>query len=304
MTGLPKVLEALPDFALYSDEAGPHAEAGLETGSKADPGADPEADSSAPRALGSLQEALGYRFAQPGLLRVAVTLGSWANEHASAGWPSNACLEFFGDAVLDLVAADALWIRFPELAEGELTRLRATLVAERSLVGVAESLELGAYLYLGKGDLKRGGRTHASTLADAVEAVLGAVFLDARVSGRGAMEEAAAVFECLLGDALRALQPSHGLDPKSRLQHWAQSRYRVTPTYVRSGDKSSPGEPRWRARVELHHRDGRVEVLGEGEARSLKAAERQAAEQALATLDTGPAVTAGPQVDPPVADGS
>lgn len=265
MTGLPRVLESLPDPAIVVAD-----------------GTEPPREG-----LDELQARLGYRFVRPALLRVALTLGSWANEHADAGWPSNACLEFFGDAVLDLVAADALWQRFPELAEGELTRLRATLVSERSLARAAEELELGQYLFMGRGDLKRGGRGHASTLADAVEAVLGAVFLDARAAGRVPLEAASGVFAGLFGDRVQALKPEHGLDPKSRLQHWAQARYRITPTYVRVGGKPPPGDPRWRARVELHFPDGRIEVLGEGEGRSLKRAEREAALQALEGVGIG-----------------
>ena len=258
---LPGVLRDLPDAdAVVDDDTAPTAEGGL------------------PR----LMEALGYPFADPALLRVALTLGSWANEHRSAGWPSNACLEFFGDAVLDLLAADALWRRFPELAEGELTRLRASLVSEESLARAAESISLGGWLYLGRGDLMRGGRQTVSTMADAVEAVLGAVFLDAREAGRDPVVASEAAFERLLGERLRSLSPDEGVDPKSRLQHWAQAQHRVTPSYVRVGGRPPPDAPHWKARVELRFSDGRVHVLGAGEGRSLKRAERAAAQAALA----------------------
>ncbi|MEM6296908.1 MAG: ribonuclease III [Myxococcota bacterium] len=264
MTRLPNVLRELPDPDLR-----------LEDGTEPDP----------QFGLDALQAELGYRFDNPALLRVALTLGSWANEHAAAGWPSNACLEFFGDAVLDLAAADAVWRKFPELAEGELTRLRASLVAEASLVTVARTLTLGQYLYLGRGDLKRGGRDHASTLADAVEAVLGAAYLDAREAGGRPEEVAAAIFERWLGARVAALEPQHGLDAKSRLQHWAQGKHRVTPTYVRIGDPPPPGNPVWRAHVELRFPNGTIKVLGEGEGRSLKRAEQAAAAAALASLE-------------------
>ena len=264
MPSLPKVLTGLPDPMLpVDDDTAPPAEGGL----------------------ASLMAVLGHDFADPALLRVALTLGSWANEHRDAGWPSNACLEFYGDAVLGLTAADALWRRFPGLAEGELTRLRAAMVSEPSLAEAARHLGLGQWLYLGRGDLKRGGRDHPSTLADAMEAVLGAVFLDAREAGRAPLEAAAAVFGRLLGERLATLRPEHGLDPKSRLQHWAQGRFRVTPVYVRVGEPPPPDDPRWQARVELRFGDGRVEVLGEGEGRSLKRAERAAARQALDRLE-------------------
>ncbi len=220
VTRLPKVLRGLPDPTLRVDD-------GTEPGGL--------------WSLEALQVRLGYTFEVPALLRVALTLGSWANEHAAAGWPSNACLEFFGDAVLDLVAADALWRKFPELAEGELTRLRASLVAEPSLVAVAQDLQLGQFLFLGRGDLKRGGREHPSTLADAVEAVLGAVFLDVREAGGRPFAVASAVFERFMGARVAVLEPEHGLDAKSRLQHWAQGKHRVTPRYVRVGEPPPPG---------------------------------------------------------------
>ncbi|MEX1365028.1 MAG: ribonuclease III [Nannocystaceae bacterium] len=263
MMRLPKVLTGLPDAAApVDDDTAPTVEGGLP----------------------SLMERLGYTFADPRLLRVALTLGSWANEHRDAGWPSNACLEFFGDAVLGLTAADALWRRFPDLAEGELTRLRAAIVSEGSLAEAARALGLGQWLYLGRGDLKRGGRDHPSTLADAVEAVLGAVFLDARENERAPLEAAATVFGRMLGARVAGLRPEHGVDPKSRLQHWAQGRFRITPVYVRVGEPPPPDDPLWTARVELRFGDGRVEVLGEGEGRSLKRAERAAARQALERL--------------------
>ncbi|MCX4245662.1 ribonuclease III [Paraliomyxa miuraensis] len=264
MIRLPKVLLDLPDAEEpVDDDTHPPGEGGLR----------------------GLQQQLGYAFERPALLRVALTLGSWANEHRGAGWPSNACLEFLGDAVLGLLTADALWRRFPDLAEGELTRLRAALVSESSLAAAAQEQQLGEWLYLGRGDLKRGGRDHPSTLADAVEAVLGAVFLDAREAGRSPLEAAAVVYGRLLGPRVATLAPHHGVDPKSRLQHWAQGRFRVTPTYARVGEPPPPDDPRWTAQVELRFSDGRVEVLGQGQGRSLKQAERAAARQALARIE-------------------
>lgn len=269
--GLPKVLQRLP-------------EPELEPVAAAD-----EDDDSAPPGVGGLAELqtrLGYRFRHPALLRAALTLGSWANEHPDAGWPSNACLEFFGDAVLDLLAADAVWRRFPDLDEGELTRLRASIVSERCLADVAALVELGDYLWLGRGDARRGQRKQASTLADALEAVLGATFLDAREAGDPPLAAAAIVFERLMNEKLSELRPDLAVDPKTRLQHWAQARYRITPVYVRIDARDSMGEgPRWRARVELRFPDGRVDVLGEGEGDSLRQAERIAAEAALQRIE-------------------
>lgn len=235
----------------------------------------------APGGLADLAQRLGYAFRKPALLRVALTLGSWINEHAGAGWPSNACLEFFGDAVLDLVVADYLWRRFPRVEEGALTRLRASLVAESGLLEVARSLDLGASLYLGRGDARSGGRDHRGNLADALEAIFGAIFLDARDVGDDALAISAAVFERLFAPALLHLDPSGARDPKSRLQEWAQGRYRITPAYVRVGDVPPAQDARWRARVELRFSDTDILVLGEGDGATLREAERMAARQAL-----------------------
>lgn len=263
---LPTVLQDLPDPA-------------LPTGDDTEP--------PAPGGWMALAERIGYPFARPSLLRVALTLGSWANEHPDAGWPSNACMEFFGDAVLDLVAADTLWRRFPELAEGVLTRLRSALVAEVALAEAAQRLDLGHHLYLGRGDARRGARVHRGTLADAMEAVIGAVFLDARTAGADGLTAAASVFERVFQSAVAALDPEDVLDPKSRLQQWAQGRYRVTPTYVRVGNPPAAHDPDpvWMARVELRFADDSVLTLGEGQGRTLKIAERHAARSALEARD-------------------
>lgn len=230
-------------------------------------------------------EVLGHQFTRLGLLRVALTVGSWANEHRDAGWPSNACLEFFGDAVLDLAAADALWLRFPELDEGPLTRLRASLVSERSLSRAAKAVDLGRWLYLGRGDEQRRARERDGTLADALEAALGAVFLDARAAGRDPTTAAGQVFGRLFGARVQALAPEDGLDPKSRLQQRVQAARKLTPVYVAVGDPPPPEDPHWRARVELRPPGEPIEVLGEGEGRSLRLAEREAALAALDELD-------------------
>jgi ribonuclease-3 len=239
--------------------------------------------------LGPLIDALGHPFERPQLLRVALTLGSWANENRSAGWPSNACLEFFGDAVLDLVAADAVWRGFPQLDEGPLTRLRASLVSERSLARIARSVELGRWLFVGRGDELRGARDRDGTLADALEAVLGAVFLDARAAGLEPMASVTVLFDRLFGERLCKLAPEDGLDPKSRLQQLIQAERRQTPVYVAIGEPPPPEAPHWHAQVELRIGDGDpVEVLGVGEGRSLRIAERNAALDALRRLtDSG-----------------
>ena len=125
-----------------------------------------------------LEEKLGYTFRDRSLLENALTHSSYANENKSLGLQSNERLEFLGDSVLGMVTADYLFRTHPDLPEGDLTRTRAALVCEGSLVEVAHQLELGSYLKLGKGEDAGGGRERPSIVADAVEAVLAAVYLD------------------------------------------------------------------------------------------------------------------------------
>jgi ribonuclease-3 len=271
MSSLPEVLVRLPDRP-------PDDELEEPEGRRASIRAELEG-------LAGLQTALEVRFQRPALLRVALTVGSWANENRGTGWPSNASLEFFGDAVLDLVAADALWRAFPSLGEGPLTRLRASLVSEASLTAAAREIGLGRWLYVGRGDERRGARERDGTLADALEAVIGAVFLDARESGQDGAAAAGALFDHLFGARLRSLEPDDGLDVKSRLQQLVQARHRVTPTYRAIGEPPPPDDPHWRARVEISISGGDVKVLGEGDGRSLRDAERAAAVDALARID-------------------
>ena len=126
----------------------------------------------------TLETKLGYQFQNPKLLDHALTHSSYANEHHLGSISSNERLEFLGDSVLGMIVADHLYRTFPDLPEGDLTRIRANLVCEGSLVLVAKEWDLGRYLKLGKGENACGGRSRPSILADAVEAVLAAVFLD------------------------------------------------------------------------------------------------------------------------------
>ncbi|MPM07906.1 Ribonuclease 3 [bioreactor metagenome] len=125
-----------------------------------------------------LEEKLNYTFRNTTLLINALTHSSYANEHKDAGYSSNERLEFLGDSVLGLIVADHLYRTRPDYPEGDLTRIRASLVCESSLVEAAKELELGAYLRLGRGEESGGGRSRPSILADAVEAVIAAVYLD------------------------------------------------------------------------------------------------------------------------------
>jgi len=166
-----------------------------------------------------LSRQLGHAFADPQLLDDALT-------HRSAQARHNERLEFLGDAVLGFLVAEALWQRFPKATEGELSRLRAQLVNRETLARVAQELELGQYLRLGAGELRSGGHARESILADAVEAVLAALYLD------GGLEVTRGVVDRLLGPRLAALSPeTQRKDAKTRLQEWLQARRLALPTY-------------------------------------------------------------------------
>ena len=128
--------------------------------------------------LGEFQDLIGYRFQQEGLLRQALTHSSYANEKHMRKLSDNERLEFLGDAVLEIVASEFLYHNYPDVPEGELTRLRASIVCEPTLALCTEEMELGKYLFLGKGEEQTGGRKRKSILSDALEAIIGAIYLD------------------------------------------------------------------------------------------------------------------------------
>jgi ribonuclease III len=162
---------------------------------------------------------LGYRFAAIHWLETALT-------HRSAGSPHNERLEFLGDAVLGFVIAKALYDRYPEADEGQLSRLRALLVRKDALAQMARNLDLGAYLHLGVGELRSGGQSRESILADAFEAVLAAVFLDGGFAA--ARDLILGLFDARLqGLSLEMVQK----DPKTRLQEYLQARHGNLPIY-------------------------------------------------------------------------
>ena len=164
--------------------------------------------------------AVDHVFADPSLLRQALT-------HRSYGVSNNERLEFVGDAVLNCAVALSLYERFPTLPEGDLSRARAHLVNRETLALVARRLGLGGAIRLGEGELRSGGTDRPSILADAMEAVFGAVFLD------GGFDAARRAIDAAYADVLREADPATlGKDPKTRLQEWLQSRRRSVPEYV------------------------------------------------------------------------
>jgi len=169
--------------------------------------------------LDALQRNLGYEFLDPLLLRRALTHRSYSTDH-------NERLEFLGDSVINCVIAQALYQKFPELPEGELSRLRASLVSEPALASVAERINLGAVLSLGEGEIKSGGERRPSILADAFEALVGATHID---GGFAAAEQVVLhVFQV----RLETLHPaSSGKDAKTRLQEYVQGKHLPLPSY-------------------------------------------------------------------------
>lgn len=220
------------------------------------------------RAVG---ERLGYVFAQPELLRDALTHRSFRNERPQEAPADNERLEFLGDAVLGAGVAFLLHEAFPEAREGELTRRRAELVSEGGLLTVAEDLSLGAALRLGKGEARSGGRQKPRLLASAVEACLGAVYLD------GGPEAALGVVRRLFGE--RVHTASARRDAKSRLQELVQARQKTTPRYVHLAAHGPDHARLFEAAVEV---DG--DEVARGEGRSKADAERAAAAAALERL--------------------
>jgi len=219
--------------------------------------------------LQQLQQKIGIHFRDPGLLLEAVTHSSFANESPHVSPRDNERLEYLGDAVLQLITAEYLYKHHPGAAEGELTQTRSAMVNTNTLAQLAEQLELGSYLYLGKGIAKGGGRSLKSLLANAFEAVLGAVFLDAGYD---------AAYHYYL-NRYRALEsPAKDENFKGRLQQVAQERFGATPFYDSEGAKV--GTHREYTSVVFAGAD----PLGTGHGASKQEAEQDAARAALQSL--------------------
>jgi ribonuclease-3 len=211
-----------------------------------------------------------YRFNDPALLARAL-------RHRSAGAPHNERLEFLGDALVNLFIAEALFTRWPQVDEGALTRARAELVRESALAPIARELELGARLTLGPGEMKSGGHRRDSILADALEAVVAAIYLD------GGFETCRTVVMPWFEAAMAALPPPHkvGKDAKTRLQEWLQARQKPLPAYTLLSESGEEHAKTFRVSCAL----AEPEMSTEGEGSSRRAAEQAAAEAALTRVE-------------------
>lgn len=214
-------------------------------------------------------EAFGHRFAEPALLHQALT-------HRSAGPHHNERLEFLGDSLVNLIVAEALFTRWTRADEGAMTRARAHLVCEASLADIARRLRIGERLKLGPGELKSGGHRRDSILADALEAIIGAIYLDA------GFEACRAVVLPWFEPVLDALPVGKvGKDAKTRLQEWLQGRQYPLPAYTLIEAIGEDHDKLFRVRCDL----ARPECSCEGEGTSRRAAEQAAAERVLALLE-------------------
>lgn len=223
--------------------------------------------------MDGLEKKLDYRFKNERLLLTALTHSSYANENRAEGIECNERLEFLGDSVLGQVVAAHLYLNCPRMPEGQMTRLRAELVCEHSLHRIAQELELGAYIRLGRGEEHTGGRHRESILADAVEAVIAAMYLD------GGMEVAKAFIHKRLLDGAELGQAHSNSDYKTALQELVQRKPNQTLAYD-TVDESGPD----------HNKTFTVNVLlngakiGEGMGRTKKEAEQAAAKSAMEEL--------------------
>ena len=210
---------------------------------------------------------------RPELLQRALSHRSYAFESRHSKAESNERLEFLGDAVLGLAVAEHLYHNFPERTEGELAKIRSAVVCETTLARRAQDLGLGAYLLLGHGEDQSGGRDRPSLLADALEAIIGAIFLE-----HGYQKAASWVVVLLSGEIRRASQ-SDGVDYKSRLQEEIQHTYREAPSYEVLSEHGPDHAKFFRVAVKLADKK-----LGTGEGFSKKEAEQAAARQALCDM--------------------
>jgi ribonuclease-3 len=231
-------------------------------------------DESTGNTYAALEERLGHVFADRTLCEAALTHKSWLNEAPGAGRTDNERLEFLGDAVLALIVSDLLMHRFPNLAEGELSKTRAVIVSESGLSKTAQSIGLGQWIFLGRGEDQAGGRAKASILSDALEALMGAIYLDA------GLPAARQVAERLFGHSMKDADKETRHDYKSRLQERSQALLQATPQYRVVGEEGPDHDKRFSVAISLAGRE-----YGRAVGRSKKEAEQSAAAQALAILE-------------------
>lgn len=219
-----------------------------------------------------LEEAIGYRFKNITLLQNALTHSSYANERWHNSLMSNERLEFLGDSILGMLVAEYLYRNFPDRPEGELTRMRADMVCEKTLAAVANRIDLGRHLLLGNGEEQGGGRSRNSILADAVESVIAASFLD---GGMAAAQQFIQKF-ILVEVPVTKL---NNADYKTALQELIQQKKNQVLSYTLVGESGPDHDKRFEVEVKLNGK-----VVGVGSGSSKKRAEQDAARTAIESL--------------------
>ena len=222
-----------------------------------------------------LETAIGYRFRNISLLQNALTHSSYANERWHNSLLSNERLEFLGDSVLGMLVADYLYRTFPDRPEGELTRMRADMVCEQTLAAVANRIGLGQHLMLGHGEEQGGGRSRNSILADAMESVIAACFLD------GGLEAALKVVQQFILVEVPVTR-LHNVDYKTQLQELVQQKKNQVLSYALVGQSGPDHDKQFDVEVSLNGT-----VVGKGSGRSKKRAEQDAARAAIEKLFPG-----------------
>ncbi|WP_099467943.1 ribonuclease III [Konateibacter massiliensis] len=221
--------------------------------------------------LEELENRIGYQFKDSNLLRQAMTHSSFSNEHRLSRLTSNERLEFLGDAVLEIVTSDYLYAKFPKLPEGDLTKTRASIVCEQTLAFCTREIELGSYLLLGKGEDLTGGRDRNSIVSDAMEALIGAIYLDG-----GFANAKEFIYKFILSD-IEHKQLFY--DSKTILQEIVQSDYKAELVYELVGEEGPDHNKQFIVNAVIGD-----EVVGHGVGRTKKAAEQEAAYSAIVKL--------------------
>lgn len=228
-----------------------------------------------PDELYNLEKSISYQFNNPDLPAEALRHSSFVNEHANIALRDNERFEFLGDAVLNLVIGDLLMKKYPDLHEGDLSRMRANLVNELTLASIARTIMLGKYIQLGRGEIQTRGCEKNSILADAFEALIAAIYLDGGFMA--AFTFIAGHFQTRLSSVIHT---SSNHDHKSRLQELAQSTYKVTPQYKIIKESGPDHDKIFNVRLTVH------ELVAQGLGKSKKSAEQDAARQALELLES------------------
>ena len=221
--------------------------------------------------LKEFQKIIGYEFRDESLLKQALTHSSYANENHMPKLSDNERLEFLGDAVLEIVSSEFLYLNYPDLNEGKLSRLRASIVCEPTLAFICKDINLGKYVLLSKGEDMTGGRTRKSILSDAFEATIGAIFLD------GGMEYAAAYIHRFVLNDIEHKQLFH--DSKTRLQEVIQANFKEQLVYELISETGPDHAKEFKVEARVGNK-----LLGTGIGQTKKAAEQEAAYEGLMHL--------------------